>query len=395
MMRVVSFRFLSAVLVTISVLVGLTGCNLFPTQGPNSLEVSVSGEPRSEGATGYLFVNLSPAIIKVHEKLGPRAQGMESLGGGRTRPLVLGVGDIVNVTIFEAAAGGLFIPAEAGVRAGNFVTLPTQEVDQKGTIQIPFAGQIPAAGKTLAEVKADIEARLKNRAIEPQAVVSLQESRSTLVTVTGEINQPTRFALARSDDRVIDALTRGGGSKWPPYETYITLQRGNRTATVYYNRLIQVPSTNIKLEPGDILTVSRLMRSFMALGASGQNGFINFEAETLTLTQAVGRAGGVLDSRGDPAQTFLYRLESRRVVEDMGYDLSEYHRDSIPVIYRVNLKDPQAYFLATRFPMNDKDVLFVSNAQSVEVSKVLQFIQLTANTVSDVETGRILVKGSR
>lgn len=381
--------------VLLAALFALPGCNLFPSQGPNSLEVNEAGQPRTEAGTGYLFVNLSPSMIKVHEKLGPRASGMEALASGRTQPLLLGVGDIVNVTIFEAAAGGLFIPAEAGVRAGNFVTLPTQEVDQSGSIQIPFAGQVPAAGRTLSAVKADIEARLRNRAIEPQAVVTLQESRSTLVTVTGEVNQPTRFALARSNDRVIDAVTRGGGSKWPPYETYITLQRGNRTATVYYNRLIQSPSTNIRLEPGDLLTVSRLVRSFMALGASGQNGFINFEAETLTLTQAVGRAGGVIDSRGDPEQTFLYRLESRRVVEDMGYDLSNYHRDAVPVIYRVNLKDPQAYFLATRFPMNDKDVLFVSNAHSVEISKVLQFIQLSANTVSDVEASRILLKAAR
>ena len=34
--------------------------------------------------------------------------------------------------IFEAAAGGLFIPAEAGVRPGNFVTLPNQPIDTKG-----------------------------------------------------------------------------------------------------------------------------------------------------------------------------------------------------------------------------------------------------------------------
>ena len=43
---------------------------------------------------------------------------------------------------FEAAAGGLFIPAEAGVRPGNYVTLPNQPVDTKGFISVPYAGLV-------------------------------------------------------------------------------------------------------------------------------------------------------------------------------------------------------------------------------------------------------------
>jgi polysaccharide biosynthesis/export protein len=46
---------------------------------------------------------------------------------------VVGVGDVLNISIFEAAPGGLFTPATAaGARPGNFVDLPPQAVDQKG-----------------------------------------------------------------------------------------------------------------------------------------------------------------------------------------------------------------------------------------------------------------------
>ena len=45
------------------------------------------------------------------------------------RGITLGIGDVVSVTIFEAEAGGLFLPSEAGARPGNFVTLPDQMVD--------------------------------------------------------------------------------------------------------------------------------------------------------------------------------------------------------------------------------------------------------------------------
>lgn len=378
-----------------ALLCALSACSAFPTQGPNPLDVKPD-QAASETGTGYLLVDLNPSNVSILEKTQIKALGdsFARLTGGQPK-LLFGVGDIVGVTIFEAAAGGLFIPAEAGSRAGNFVTLPTQEVDRNGMIQVPFAGLVQASGRTPSEVKATIEERLRNRAIEPQAVVTLQDARSTLVTVTGEASQPSRFALSRSSDRILDAITRAGGSKWPPYETYVTLQRGGRTTMIYYNRLLNEPANNVFVQPGDVLSLSRLVRSFMALGASGQNGFINFEAETLNLSQAVGRAGGILDSRGDPAQTFLYRLENRQTLEKMGYDTSGYPRNQVPVIYRVNLRDPQSYFLATRFPMNDKDVLFVSNAQTVELTKFLQVLQLTGNTVTDLDAARIILKGHR
>ena len=59
--------------------------------------------------------------------------------------ITLGIGDVVSLTIFEAEAGGLFLPSEAGARPGNFVTLPDQMVDSDGNITVPYAGTIRAA----------------------------------------------------------------------------------------------------------------------------------------------------------------------------------------------------------------------------------------------------------
>ena len=84
-----------------------------------------------------------------------------------------GVGDTVGVTIFESAAGGLFIPSEGSVRPGNFIELPNQLVDKSGYITVPYAGPIRAAGRTPQEVEGEIVQKLKARAIEPQAVVTL------------------------------------------------------------------------------------------------------------------------------------------------------------------------------------------------------------------------------
>ena len=136
-----------------------------------------------------------------------------------------GIGDVVSVSIFESAAGGLFIPLEAGVRPGNFVTLPDQSVDDNGDISIPFAGAVKAAGRTNVEVQNEIAARIRKRAIEPQVVVALMQQRTSLVSVVGEVNTPVRFpAAARgAGDRITDAITRAGGIMGQGYETWVLL----------------------------------------------------------------------------------------------------------------------------------------------------------------------------
>ena len=100
----------------------------------------------------------------------------------------------ISVTIFEAAAGGLFIPSEAGVRPGNFVAIPNQPIDTDGNISIPYAGKIRAAGRTPIQVQDAIVDALKNRAIEPQVVVSIVNQNSSLITVLGDVGTPLTFS---------------------------------------------------------------------------------------------------------------------------------------------------------------------------------------------------------
>ena len=161
------------------------GCGLLPADGPNAIAVRMGG---TWNGPPYGLVQLNPAVVKTLQEYGP--QTLTGIFGDRRPPpeIKFGIGDIVAVSIFEAAAGGLFIPAEASVRPGNFVTLPNQPIDTKGYISIPYAGLVPAAGKTPAEVEKAIVDRIKNRAIEPQAVVALVTQNTSLITVVGEVN---------------------------------------------------------------------------------------------------------------------------------------------------------------------------------------------------------------
>ena len=60
-----------------------------------------------------------------------------------------------------------------------------------------------------------------------------------------------------------------------------------------------------------------------------------------------------------------------------------------PVIYKVNMRDPQTYFAIQQFPMQDKDVIYIANAPTVQIYKFLQLIYtlvtpaVTAKTVTN------------
>ena len=121
------------------------GCSMLPAAGPGdgAIEGGASASVKSADAVAlkYALVDIGSGILDFLTDPGPGSL-YGSFGGGRgpSPELQIGVGDIIQVSIFESAAGGLFIPNEAGSRPGNFVTLPQQTVDKAGFISVPYAG---------------------------------------------------------------------------------------------------------------------------------------------------------------------------------------------------------------------------------------------------------------
>jgi polysaccharide export outer membrane protein len=373
-----SFQFLKPLVVTALLFSG--GCALYPAAGPQSWDVR-SGQ-KSVDSLAYAFLKLTPQAVATLARFVPRLAGAFP---DRSAPndIRYGIGDIVSVTIFEAAAGGLFIPAEASVRPGNFITLPNQQVDSKGNISVPYAGNIRADGKTQVEVQQEIVNALRNRAIEPQAVVSLIEQRTSLISVLGEVNSPSRFPASHVGERLLDAITRAGGPKGQGYDLWVMLERQGRRAISPFGALVYEPVNNIYVHANDAIYLYNEPQTFLAFGATVNQQKIAFDAWRLSLGEAIAKVGGLSDSQADPASVFLYRGETREVAMALGLDCSKFDGPIIPVIYNLDLRDPAGYFLATSFEMRNKDVIYVSNAISVEISKALNFFRLVVGTVDD------------
>jgi polysaccharide biosynthesis/export protein len=383
-------RQVRSVLAAVAAAVLLSGC-LLPGTGPTSDTVNgyATAGLRSNTALPYALVDVSPDTIGFLSQPNLVTFQGEFLDKRPKPEQVAGVGDVLNISIFEAAPGGLFTPATAaGARPGNFVDLPPQAVDQKGSIYVPYAGEIPAAARTLPEIQQAIVARLRNRAIEPQVVVSLNQQHSAVVSVLGDVNTPGVLALNSVGERLLALIARAGGPKFEAIESYVTLQRDGKRVRVLLSRVVHDPRENIFIRPNDVIFLSHEAPSFTALGALNQNVFgfnseITFDVETLTLSQAIGKAGGLNDQQSDPAEVFVYRYEDRHFLEKLGVDTTRFAYDRIPTIYHVNLRDPSGYLLASGFQMRTKDVMYVANAKVVDYYKLLTLINNTATSITN------------
>ena len=97
--------------------------------------------------------------------------------------------------------------------------------------------------------------------------------------------------------------------------------------------MVHDPRENIFIRPNDVIFVTHEAPSFTALGALNQNTFgfnseIAFDVETLTMAQAIGKAGGLNDQQSDPAEVYVYRYEDRHFLEKFGIDTTKHHLPS-------------------------------------------------------------------
>jgi len=379
-------------IVVVGLLAGLlAGCGALPTAGPTARDVV--NQEVSHNQTRFDLVDIDDNVVAAL-----LAEPRESFHArfkkyGHPPQPKIGVGDSVVVSIWEAASGGLFSssPTDHVSTGSRSVTIPEQVVGRDGGISVPFAGRVPAAGHLPVEVQRTIEQRLADKAIEPQVIVTVTKSLSNSATVTGEVVNGARVPLSLKGDRLLDLIAEVGGARAPVYETFVRLSRGGVTATIPMEALISHPAENIYAQPGDVLTLVRLPQSFTAFGATGANAQIPFTSEKMTLVEALAKAGGLQDQRSDPAGVFLFRFEPPRVVRALGRPVIGTGPDGTsPVVYRLDLRNAKSYFLAQRFPMEDKDIIYVANADLNEIQK---FFTLLNTLTGPVITG-IVVKST-
>lgn len=365
----------------------LSACShMLSGSGPSLEAVERSASP---AAGPVRLVDVDPAVVS--RLMSQKRQALFSQALGTTaRRIDIGVGDTLEVTVWEAPPATLFGGGTTDARQPSTtrgVAMPEQTVDREGLISVPFAGRVQAAGRSPVEVAREIASRLQGKANQPEVVVRVIRQVSSNVTVVGDVANSVRVPVTAGGERLLDALAVAGGVRQPVNRTSIQITRGAQVQSLPLDVIIRDPEQNIPLQPGDVITALHQPLAFTALGATGKNDEIAFEAQGISLAQALARAGGLTDSRSNPRGVFVFRLEQADPSD--GSSPAAGPDGRVPVVYRFDLLDPGTFFVMQHFEMRHRDVLYVSNAPAAELQKFLNLVfSVVYPVLSTIQTYR-------
>lgn len=377
-----------AAAIVLAVLI-LTGCATLPgwisAAGPSRQQVQ---EKRDTGRLSGI------CLIDVNDNLARKLSAMKKLGDfteafpdSSTTCYIIGPGDIIEVSVWETPPAMLFGAVQLDLAAGagttRMVVFPEQMIASDGSFSMPFAGRIPVQGRTTQQIEDDVIKRLTGKANQPQVLVRVMKNNTSNVTIVGEVASSTLMPLTPKGERLLDALAAAGGVKQQIGRMALQLTRTGKAAIMPLDLVIRDPRQNILLKPGDVLTALYQSQSFSALGATGKNEEIPFEAQGISLAQALARSGGLNDNRADARAVFLFRFEDAKLDETR--DLAAVSPDgTVPVVYQIDLRDPASLFVAQHFPVQNRDVIYVANSPEAEFSKFLRLVVSVASPATSV-----------
>jgi polysaccharide export outer membrane protein len=357
----------------------LAGCGTMPdwisAAGASREQVQ---EKRDTGRIeGIQLVEVNDALARKLTESKKLDKFLDVFPGNGSNNYLIGPGDVIEVSVWEAPPAVLFgtfsLNPEETPSAPRVMTLPSQMVAADGMISMPFAGRIHVTGRKTQDIETDIVKRLTGKAHKPQVLVRVIKNNTSSVTVVGEVSKSTLMPLTPKGERLLDALAAAEGVKQPINRMSLQLSRENVTAIMPLDSIIRDPRQNILLKPGDVVTALFQPQSFSVLGATGKNEEIPFEAQGISLAQALARSGGLMDNRADARGVFVFRFEDPKLVGS-GNAGKKVANGSIPVVYQIDLRDPASFFVTQNFPVQDRDVLYVSNSPATEFEKFLRLV---------------------
>ncbi len=358
-----------------AVLVGaglLSGCAMAPGMAMNESAAVQRGrehtkdkEFKVEPITADLLVRLAEQRAK-EAALVPDPQGSTP-----PPPYTIAPYDVLQVTVWDhpeltAPTGGFRSPEENG-----------NPVNADGTVYYPHVGVVRVAGKTVTEVRQLFTERLTRVIRSPQLDVRIAAFRGKRVQVTGEVAQPSTMPLTDLPLRVQDAIAFAKGftpesSALGPTgadPANVTLTRDGKT---YHLDLLALYergdlSQNWLLKDGDVINVADRNRNrVFVMGEVKLQQAKVMVKRRMTLAEAIGDSGGFDPIAANVGKIYVIRGD---------YDA--------PSIYRLDASSADALLLATQFPLQPKDVVYVSTYELTRWNRVIGQIVPTVQALYD------------
>jgi polysaccharide export outer membrane protein len=331
----------------------LAGCaSLLSSAGPSRYSVMSDGQ-----AQNYTVIDLSAETITPYMRL-PETAPSGAVALPSVPEINLVPGDVLRVMIADSSTeGAIFAPLAVGG-----TVFDSLRIDSEGTISLPYVGRKTVAGKTPNEVETLIRKKLKGVTGDPQVQVSLTGDLSGSVLVVGAVKTPGRFSALQGPLTLLDAINRAGGPLLEPHLIRVVVRTGEKSYQFNYEDLLS--GRNQVLPPGAEVVLERARKRFVAMGAVGDPGLHDLPSNNPSLLEVLGKVKGLNESKADAAGVFIFRLVALNS-PDTGV------MQSRAQVFRLNLKEPAAMFLARQFLVQPEDAVYVTNAAVYEWQKII------------------------
>jgi len=328
----------------------LSGCGILSGAGPYRTSIAMD-----ENATDprYDVIDIEAKTIRPYMR-PPAPELVSDVSMLPVSNVILIPGDVISLMISDSGQEGstLFSPLSAGG-----TTFPKLRLDSAGKISLPYAGEMKVSGMTLPQVERAVHQRLKGKAVDPQVHAELVGDLSGSVLVAGGVKAPGRFSALQGPLTLLDAINQAGGPVLEPHLVNVVVRTGSKVYTYRYDDLLQ--GKNQPVPPRSEIVLERARQRFVAMGSVKTPGLHDLPAANPSLLETLGAVGGLDEAKADPTGVFVFRL--------VDTDPSNPHA----LVFRLNMRNPEAIFLAKQFLVHPEDAIYVTNAAVYEWQKIV------------------------
>ncbi|WP_232823438.1 polysaccharide biosynthesis/export family protein [Dyella sp. C9] len=320
----------------------LHGCIWAPGQhmSTNSLMRSADENSRVD------IVPITPKQIAMDKAAAATAALPPELLSYKPEPYRIGAGDTLYITVWDHPE--LTSPAGAQQQTQANGRL----VRSDGTLFYPYVGELKVSGLTIEELRKAISDKLAKYVEKPQVDVNIVGYGSQRITFQG--------AFVKTDPQPMTAvpttLAQAVGSAYVNVPladlSGLVLTRDGHDYHIDLDALTngQKIGEDIYLKPDDHLFLPYNDRHEMyVIGEVNRPSVLSFKTTDMTLTQALGRAGGLNPTTSKGKSVYVIRgLKDSDTVKG--------------TVYQLDARSPDAFILADQFKVKAGDVVFVGPA---------------------------------
>ena len=347
----------------------LQGCIWAPGQHLSTGSLVRGDAPYSSDVN---LIPITPKLLAMDRASASAVLVPPALLAYRPQPYRIGAGDTLYITVWDhpeltSPAG----PQQQALANGRLVR-------SDGTLFYPYVGTLKASGMTIEQLRTAISDRLAKYIEKPQVDVSVIAYDSQRVLLQGAFMKTDPLPITAVPLTLAQALGTATINTAQANLSGLVLRRGGHDYLLNLDAMNNSANIapDIYLKPGDRLYLPYNDRQeAYVVGEVVRPMAITFKTANMTLTQALGRAGGLdqTTSRGKA----VYVIRGAKDLEQAPAQ-----------VFQLDASSPTAFMLADGFKVKPGDVVFVGAAGITRWGRFMSQLLPFAGLINSVSVSK-------